>query len=42
MAFIDNQIVGWRLLLCLPVPYLLGFAAQYLYRGKALISDRIT
>jgi uncharacterized membrane protein YraQ (UPF0718 family) len=40
MAFIDSQIVGWRLLLCLPVPFLLGFAAQYLYRGNRLISDR--
>lgn len=39
MAFIDTHLVGWRLLLCLPIPFLLGFAAQYFYRGKVLISE---
>jgi len=39
MAFIDTHLVGWRLLLCLPVPFLLGLAAHHLYRGKALIPD---
>lgn len=37
MAFLDTSFVGWRLLYSLTLPFLLGWAAHYLFAGKALI-----